>query len=976
MKRLSAIVIALCTMVHTVWAYDFSVVVSSGQTLYFNITSDSTHTVEVTTPNELYPAYGGYAKPTGNLIIPNTVVNNATTYTVTSIRIGVFFECNNLTSVIIPNTVTAINEQTFSSCSGLTSVTIPNSVTAIHSSAFEECSSLTSITIPNSVTYIGWYAFSGCSSLTSIIIPNSVTYIGEWAFSNCTGLTSVTISDSVTSIEYGTFASCTSLASINIHDNITSFETNAFVSCFSLTSVTIPTSVTSIGELAFAGCSGLNTLNFNAVNCSDFVNEELAPFLGCPISTINIGSDVRYIPAYFAYNLDSLVSINIPDSVTAIGNAAFSNCSNLTSINIPNNLTSIGNGTFDNCSSLTTITIPSSVTSIGRLAFNNCNNLTTLNFNAINCSDFYYYYYPFNNCPISTLNISDSLRYIPAYFAYNLDSLLSITIPDSITSIGNGAFSNCDGLSSITIPNSVTSIGNSVFSGCIGLTSITISNSVTSIGNSAFSGCIGLTSITIPNSVTVIENSTFSGCSALASLTIPDNVTSIGNEAFKNCTTLTSFTIPYNVTYIGKFAFEGCVNLVTLNFNAINCENFLSPAYNYKPPFYYCPISTMNIGDTVQRIPNYFAYNLDSLVSVTIPNNVASIGENAFNNCNSLQEIISLPVLPPTLGTNVFSNSPMLKVPCGSLEYYNPDSAGWRQYFVGIDEMCNVILTVTSSNDTMGSVLGSGEYSYGAVAVLTATPNDGYQFISWNDANTDNPRMMTLVRDTAFVAIFEEIPIYTITVISANDSMGTVLGGGAYEADLQVTITATAEENYHFVSWNDGDTNNPRIITLTGDTTFIAYFALNNYTATVISANDSMGTVSGGGTYEAGSQVTITATAAEGYRFVSWNDGDTNNPRIVTLTGDTTFIANFERITDSTTGIEDVAVINARVYSSHSRIVVEGADGNNVMLFDMSGRLLATKRDEYSRLEFEVPISGAYFVKIGNYKAQKIVVIK
>ena len=87
------------------------------------------------------------------------------------------------------------------------------------------------------------------------------------------------------------------------------------------------------------------------------------------------------------------------------------------------------------------------------------------------------------------------------------------------------------------------------------------------------------------------------------------------------------------------------------------------------------------------------------------------------------------------------------------------------------------------------------------------------------------------------------------------------------------------------------------------------------------------------------------------------------------------YFVGIEEMCD-TTGIEDVAVINARVYSSHSRIVVEGADGNNVMLFDMSGRLLATKRDEYSRLEFEVPISGAYFVKIGNYRAQKIVVIK
>ena len=81
-------------------------------------------------------------------------------------------------------------------------------------------------------------------------------------------------------------------------------------------------------------------------------------------------------------------------------------------------------------------------------------------------------------------------------------------------------------------------------------------------------------------------------------------------------------------------------------------------------------------------------------------------------------------------------------------------------------------------------------------------------------------------------------------------------------------------------------------------------------------------------------------------------------------------------IRDSTTGIEDVSVINAKIYSSRSRIVVEGAEGNSVMLFDMQGRLLSTKQDEYSVLEFEVPISGAYFVKIGNYKAKKVVVIK
>ena len=687
--------------------------------------------------------------------------------------------------------------------------------------------------------FIGYGAFESCDSLTSVTIPNSVTSIGEFTFLLCRGLTSVTIGSSVTSIGIG-----------------------AFSQCRGLTSVTIPNSVAAIGSSAFSGCA-------------------------------------------------SLTSVTIPNSLTAIGYSVFSGCASLTSVTIPNSVTSIGQNAFSNCTGLTSVTIPNSVTSIGQDAFYMVRNIiysgtaTGSPWGALSHNGFVEdgFVYVDNTKTLllayigtdTNVVIPNSVISIGSSAFSGCSGLTSITIPDSVTFIGDGAFSGCSGLTSITIPNGITSIGNSTFSGCSGLTSITIPDSVTFIGDGAFYGCSGLTSITIPNSITSIGNSTFSRCSGLTSFTIPSNVTSIGNEAFKNCSSLTSFTIPINVTHIGKFAFEGCSNLITLNFNAINCEDFLAPSYNYKPPFYSCPISVINIGDTVQRIPNYFAYNLDSLLSVTIPNSVIAIGNNAFNNCNSLYEIVSQSVLPPTLGTDVFFNTSILMVPCGSLEYYNSNSAGWSQYFVSIDEMCNVILTVTSSNDTMGTVLGSGEYEYGTNAILTAIPNEGFHFVNWNDGNTDNPRSIVLKNDTTFVATFE-LDSYTITVISANDSMGTVSGGGTYEHGTIITLTATPSPGYNFVSWNDGNTDNPRTITVTEDATYIANFADEDaqiYTITAMSANDSMGTVSGGGIYPEGTGVTLTATPVGNYLFVGWNDGNTENPRTITVTEDATYIANF-----------------------------------------------------------------------------------
>ena len=248
-KPLSRLItmVAICMLSFHAMAYDFSYT-HQGTTLYYNITSDNT--VDV----------ADYNSVSGAVVIPSSVTNNGTTYSVTSIGYSAFYSCSGLTSITIPNSVTSIGTYAFWRCSGLTSITIPNSVTSISEWAFYECSSLTSVTIGNSVTSIGDMAFEGCSSLTSVTIGNSVTSIGYRAFYECSGLTSVTIPNSVTSIGQDAFYNCIGLTSVTIGNSVTSIGGYAFYNCSGLTSVTIGNSVTYIGYEAFYNCIGLTSI--------------------------------------------------------------------------------------------------------------------------------------------------------------------------------------------------------------------------------------------------------------------------------------------------------------------------------------------------------------------------------------------------------------------------------------------------------------------------------------------------------------------------------------------------------------------------------------------------------------------------------------------------------------------------------------------------------------------------------------------
>ena len=459
-------------------AHDFEV-----DGIYYNINgNEATVTYYGSSPYDASHSYSG------SVVIPATVTYSGTTYPVTAIGNSAFSDCSGLISIDIPNSVTSIGGGAFYNCSGLTSIAIPNSVTSIGSGAFFYCSSLTSIDIPNSVTEIGMNAFNSCTGLTSIVMPEYLTKINEGTFSDCTSLTGIDIPNSVTEIGNFAFYKCSGLTSIDIPNSVTEIGINAFYSCTGLTSIDIPNSVTSIGVSAFCNCTGLTSIVVESGNPKYDSRNNCNAIIETASNTLIVGCE----------------NTIIPNTVTAIGNAAFDNCSGLTSIDIPNSVTSIGEGAFWGCSGLTSITIPNSVTFIGDGAFHDCTGLTSVNIHDLDAW-----------CKIDFNNFYSNPLYYAQHLFIDGEETTDLVIPESVTSIGGYAFYGCTGLTSVTIGKSVTSIGGYAFYGCTGLTNVTIPNSVTSIGEEAFYGCSGLTSVTIPNSVTSVGGKAFYNCSGL-----------------------------------------------------------------------------------------------------------------------------------------------------------------------------------------------------------------------------------------------------------------------------------------------------------------------------------------------------------------------------------------------------------------------------------------------------------------------------
>lgn len=565
--------------------------------------------------------------------------------------------------------VTAIGENAFSGCDKLTAVFMENTIETIGKGAFSECSALTRLVVPfvgesrtatqekGLLTY--WFGQNSAENTEEIYqfylddkgsqnywayVPLSLTCIKVFdttripygAFSYMSKLQDVSF-DGVSEIEGRAFEYATGISTFDLPDTLKSIGTNAFAHT-SIKDILIPSSVQSIDAGVFAGCKALtkieipfvgqsvNSTGYSAVlgwlfgqsNYDGMVavsQGSWTSYISAVLRTVEI-TNASNVSDYAFADIKTLTNVTLANSVTTIGNSAFSGCIGLTSINLEcvisfgnsafygtsslaevdfsDNLTTIGSSAFYG-SRISKIELPDSIVSVGSLAFASNSVLRTiiirkggamLSYSSDMLKGFNSYakiYVPdgllasyksnsswkalgvdkfYGLSIVKSNGMAISGNTLVQYFGTNE----SVTIPSSISSILPYAFYRNSFVKRIVIPGTVTSISDHAFYGCDNLETVRLMRGITQISSYALAENALLQSINLPDTLVSIGTCAFDNCGSLQAISLPNNLQTIGDYAFRN-TQLTSVIVPDSVTSIGIGAFQGCpLESITLPF--------------------------------------------------------------------------------------------------------------------------------------------------------------------------------------------------------------------------------------------------------------------------------------------------------------------------------------------------------------------------------------------------------------------------
>lgn len=551
--------------------------------------------------------------------------------------------------------------------------------------------------------------------------------------------------------------------------------------------------------------------------------------------------------------------------VVSIDDYAFYACSGLTGIIVPNTVQSIGNNSCANCSGLVSIFLSNSVTSLGDNAFNGCSSLT------------------------------------------------SATIPNSVSLIGVGTFQGCSDLASVAFGSGLTAIGSLAFEGCSSLASVSIPSSVTMLGNWAFCNCAALDSLSIGESVSLIQQNTFSGCanvhylkyncrsatvahisnmsclpvSALTKVVVGDSVQAIPPFAFAGASHLSYLYLGLSLCTIASDAFASCDSIATIEVRRLVPPSIQSNTFANSLATLYIPCSSDSVYSVApywsdfNTISDSYPFVLSVVSNDTLRGNTTILQQPSCLNSMACFQAVANP------------GYHFLRWNDGSIENPRQIILSTDNHFVGIFVSDYSFINVLSNDTTFGTVEGAGRYYYQNNVTITAQPKVGYHFVEWHDGSTTNPRVVTVVQDSLFRAVFAPNE-YRLTVEVSDTAMGSVLGNGVYAYASQIQLFAQPKYGYRFSQWSDGSTENPRWLTVISDSAISAIFIPNQYVATIVSSDTLWGNVLGMGRYNYLDTLDIEAVPALHCHFLQWNDGCTENPRQLILTSDTTFIAVFQ----------------------------------------------------------------------------------
>ena len=718
---------------------------------------------------------------------------------------------------------------------------------------------------------------------------------------------------------------------------------------------------------------------------------------------------------------DTVISGGQPYTVTAIGVYAFNpsrTTTKVSSVFIPATVTSIGRFAFRCCKFLATVTFAegSQLKSIGVSAFSG----TT----------------PAH--PIFTeIQIPDSVETIGTNAFHNCQDLESITLPASLKTIESSAFGYCRNLSEIELPTSLTTIEISVFDGCSSLETVFYDGSLEQWSRiTADNDVLGYSCPSLvmsdytaqfilvkndfldppPKTVTITKYTGTESTVILPSTINSWPVTKIGEDALKDNTTITSVTIPASVTEIGSNAFAGCTNLTSVNYagdwsnltiqsgnpavqDAANAPLFdfefilnntavvvtnykyngaaadvtIPSRYQGKPvttighaAFFNSAVTSVTIPDSVTSISDEAFINCPKLTNISIPNSVTYIGFSAFSSCTSLKSItlpsslsfisgalflgcsqlttIHIPVSVTSIGNNAFADCPSLMTVTypGSKTQWDDITKG-RNSDVLENHLICAKLEATFTAD--GESISTQTIDRGGKFTKPAAPSkENHTFAGWYngdekfdfDADTTNdPNVLELVAKW-------DINQYTVKFVSDHGSFAdqTIEYGGTIDTDK---LTIPEVEGYTFDGWyTTNDTHSTKFdfsTPITGDTTVYAKWTAKDYEVSFITEHGDPPTsqnVKYNGTADDPGKLT-----EEGYTFIGWYTDENRTIEFdftKPITGDTKVYAKWEKNAPNTYALN---VSGAFVYVDGVDVTAPAGDTSLQLEKDASVRLVA-----------------------------------